>query len=357
MPHVVGLLARLRATYPKEYDVARARALAEIAARDPAYDETVRALARRGAQILPLLEELCGALRVTDLGALFTDAVSGASPEPGGNVAPEIDKDGHHLRGLICRFLAEGHAYRAEGQPDGEALATAERCYLAAESHSRAEENSWDSAWTHYRLGQIASQRGRSPAQWWDKATAEADGESDIELLANIERAQAEHLRSRRNLDDALPGYGRAVFYALALQVTAANFGVGADPYTQAFYRETRLSAVKVLAEPLLHDQGISPDDRLTEARRRLRLMLTPWGGSFEPDPARLDQALRAASRDAADITADTISEAAFPLGPDDDVLQIPDAWYYQNVRDLIVRTRDQPWVKGLPRLMALAGR
>jgi hypothetical protein len=348
MPAVVGLLTQLRRTYPKTYDAARAQILAEIAGRDPARDETLRTISRQGAGIVPILHQLCGRLGITELDALFTDTVTGTPPAPGGDAAPGIDEQRHRLLGFIGGFLADGYMYRGDQEPGEKALALMERCYRDAESHFRAGGSSWDVAWTQCLLGEVISQRGGDPAELCEEAAAVADDEGDIELLAYIERVLADHLRFG-SLEEALPRYGRAVFYALALQIIAnisdGTDASGADVYTQAFYREIRLHAVRVLTEPLLHDQGIPADARLAEARRRLQLMLAPWGGAWEPDPARLDEALRAASRDAADTTADTLSDVAFPPGPDDDVLGFPGTRFHRDVRNLIERARSQPWV------------
>jgi hypothetical protein len=77
MPAVVGLLTQLRRIYPKTYDVTRARILAEIAGPDPARDDTLRAISHQGAEIVPILHQLCGRLGITELDALFTDTVTG----------------------------------------------------------------------------------------------------------------------------------------------------------------------------------------------------------------------------------------------------------------------------------------
>jgi hypothetical protein len=360
MPAVVKLLTQFHRTYPVEYEAIRARVLAEIAGDDPAFNEALRTIIRRGADLVPILQKLCGKLGITELDALFTDStpapdVNDADPVPpspaSGPAAADGNKRQHdHLLGLICLFLAEGHRYRAEAEPGGTALGTAQRCYQRAESHFRAEGDSWDVAWTHYLLGEVISLRGGDPMALWDQATGEANTESDTELAANIERALADHLRSRGDPEGALTHYGRAVFYAMAFQITS-NVAAGADKYTQAFYREIRLQSAKMLVEPLLRDQGSPLKDRLAEAQQRLETMLGSWGGSWEPDHDALDRALRSASRNALGSAVDTIADAAFPPGPGDAVLQFPKTEYHEKVRDRIERTRTRPWVKTLGRL------
>jgi tetratricopeptide (TPR) repeat protein len=339
MRDVVRLLHRFLRTFPQQYKAGRAQVLARIAGVDPASDPAVHESSRRGADSLPVLRSLCGKLGITEIDALFTDeATAAAAPGEG------MDRVRCHLLGLLCLFLAEAHMYRAEIEPDSGALATAERCYRQADEYFHVEEDSWDLAWTHYGLGDAISRQDHDPRPVWDGATAEADGEADTELLAWIERARADYLWSHGDREEALACYGRAVFYALALQITS-NVKVGADAYTQAFYRETRLRAVRVLAEPLLHGESTGPDAGMAEARRRLRAMLAPWGGSWEPDPARLERALTAATRNAPEATADTIGDTGFRSGPDDDVLGFPATAFHSEVRNLIERTRGQTWL------------
>jgi hypothetical protein len=100
-------------------------------------------------------------------------------------------------------------------------------------------------------------------------------------------------------------------------------------------------------AEPLYRDDGQDPADRLAEAEHRLRLLLAPWGGSWVPDRGVVAEALRSASRDDVAGTADRISAAMFPLGPDDEVLGRPDAGYYRRVRNIVEQTRTQAWMLG----------
>ena len=101
-------------------------------------------------------------------------------------------------------------------------------------------------------------------------------------------------------------------------------------------------------AEPLYRDEGQDLADRLAEAERRLRVLLAPWGRSWAPDRGVVADALRSASRDDVAGTADRISAAMFPLGPDDEVLGRPDTGYHQRVRNIVEQTRTQPWVLGL---------
>jgi hypothetical protein len=340
MPDIVQLLTRLRTLYTRDYEAARAQVVAEIAGGGAARDETLRTLGQEGAGIVPVLRALCEKLGITELDALFADTPPGNLV----NAAPDLSDDRHHLLGTICLFLGEGHRHRANEKPGGQALETAERCYRQAEEYFAADHDDWNLAWTACLLGVTISERDGDPAETWDKAIAIAIAERETELLAYIERSYADHLRSRGNLEEALPRYGRAVFYALALQITS-NLEAGADAYTQTFYREMRLHAVKVLAEPLLHDPGLAPASRLPEAHRRLQLMLAPWGGSWAPDLDRLDDAFRAASRNSPETTASTISDAAFPPGPADGDFGSPDAQFYRVSRSIIERSRNQPWV------------
>ncbi len=348
MPEITRLLATFRETYPREHESTRSQILAELAGDDLARAVLLRETARTGAGILPVLQQLCGCLGITELDGLFADqaaGLSGSAPE-----APEVaDQTRLHLLGLICRFLAEGHRFRAFLDPAGTALATAEACYQAAESCFAAEDNAWDVAWTRCYHGKVVSARGGDPGSLWDYAAAVANDESDTELLGEVERVRADHLRAHGDLEAALAHYGRAVFYGAVFQVTS-NLDVGADAYTQAFYREMRLHATKVLAEPLL----AAPGADLAEARRRLEVMLRQWGGHWQPDPARRDGAFGSASRQAlegaAEAIAEAIADAAFFPGPGDAVLGKLDSGYYRQVNDLIEKTRRQPWVKGLSR-------
>lgn len=344
MPEVARLLARFRDTYPREHESTLERLHVEIAGEDPGQAAGPQATARKGAGVIPVLRELCQCLGITELDALF------ASDPPGpGDAAPEPDDQTHlHLLGLICLYLAEGHRFRAELEPDGSALAAAEACYRRAESYFLAEEDGWDVGWARYLLGEVVSERGGDPDPLWDQSEDAADEDSDTELLANVERARGDHLR-KRDLNSALVHYGRAVFYGMALQVTS-NLDSGADPYTQALYREMQLHAVKVMAEPALHDQASPLDARVAEASRRLKVMLGEWGDSWQPDQGERDEALGEATRKKTEESAAAIAAAAFPPGPGDAVLGEPDSDYYRVVDDLIERTRTQPWVKGLSR-------
>jgi hypothetical protein len=344
MPQVAALLATFRDTYPREHESTLALLHAEIAGGGPERAASLRRTATKGAGVLAVLRNLCGSLGITELDGLFGDP----APEPEETPDVSDDETRLHLLGLICLFLAGGHRFRAELEPDGTGLAAAEACYRRAETYFRAEEDDWDVAWTRYLLGEVISEGGRDPDPLWEQAEDAADEESDTELLANIERARGDHLRAR-NLDGALTHYGRAVFYGLALQVTT-NPDSGADAYTQAFYREMQLRAVKTLAEPVLHDQASSLNARVAEANRRLTVMLGEWGDTWRPDQAKLDQALREASREKPEQSAAAIAGAAFPPGPGDAVLGKRDSDYYRTVDDLIERTRTQSWPAGLAR-------
>lgn len=377
MPEITRLLAGFRGTYPREHNSTRGEILAEIFGDDPARAGRLRETARTGAGIIPLLQKLCGCLGISELDGLFADGAPGLGGPDGSalGAVEAADQTRLHLLGLVCLFLAEGHRFRAFLDPAGAALATAAACYQAAESCFGAEDSAWDLAWTQYLHGEVVSARGGDPVPLWDAAADAADGESDTELLGNIERARADHLRARGDLEEALAHYGRAVFYGVTQQVTS-NLDVGADAYTQAFYREMRLHATKVLAEPLLASpDAAAPEAGLrglaaglrrlvagrgrrqgAEARRRLEVMLGQWGAHWEPEPGPLNRALRAlgsAGRQAAggaEQSVDAIADAAFFPGPGDAVLGEPGSGYYREVNDLVVNTREQPWVMGLDR-------
>jgi hypothetical protein len=344
MPQVAALLATFRDTYPQENESTLALLYAEIAGGGPERAPGPRRTAEKGVGVLAVLRDLCGALDITELDGLFGDSA------PGPEEAPDVpdDETRLHLLGLICLFLAEGHRFRAQLEPGGTGLAAAEACYRHAETYFLAEDSAWDVAWTRYLFGEVVSERGEDPDSLWEQAEEAADDESDTELLANIERARGDHLRSS-DLEAALAHYGRAVFYGVALQVTS-NLESGADPYTQALYREMQMHAVKMLAEPVVRDQASSLDARVAEADRRLKVMLGEWGDTWQPDEAKLDKALSEASQDKAAESAAAIAGAAFPPGPGNAVLGQPDSDYYRGVHDLIERTHTQPWAKGFTR-------
>jgi hypothetical protein len=256
MPAVTQRLRSFRETYPREHEATRAQIVAELADDDSAQVRQLRATARTAEGIISLLQELCGSLSIIELDGLFSGGIPGQS-EPAGPDPDDLaaaDQTRLHLLGLICLFLAEGHRSRAFLDPAGTGLRTAAACYQTAESAFQAEDNAWDIAWTRFLRGEVASARGEDPGPGWDEAADGGDDESDTELLGNIERARADHLRAHGDLEAALMHYGRAVFYGVTQQVTS-NLGVGADAYTQAFYLEMRLHAAKMLAEPLLADQ------------------------------------------------------------------------------------------------------
>lgn len=348
MPEVARLLIKFRETFPRDYQTALAQIYAEIAGDDPVRMAGLRDTALSGASVIPILQKLCRCLSITELDALFANATPVESAAVPGH-GPTPDKTRLRLLADICLFLAGGHWYRADLEPEDAALAAAEACYRRAESYFLEGDESWDVAWSRCLLGEVISRRGGDPDQLWDDAAVGADDSSATDLLAYIERACADHLRSRGDLDGALAHYGRAVFYGLTDQVTE-NPGAGADAWTQAFYREACLHATKMLAEPLLAHGEPSMDARLAEARRRLEVMLGEWGGSWKPEPGMLDDALRSASREAVEGSAGAIADAAFPPGPGDADLGEPQARYYRMVDDLIKKTRPQPWVKGLSR-------
>jgi hypothetical protein len=360
MPEVTRLLAKFRETYPRERESARAETLAKMAGDDPADAPGLRDMISTGAGILPILQELCRVLGLTELDALFSSATATAAaprhePDadaPGDEPRPYVTR--LHLLGLLCLFLAGGHRFTgySPGEQGEQALAAAEACYRRAESYFLEEEDAWDVAWTRYLLGEVVSLRHGDPAEVWDEAEDGADEESDTELLVLIERARGDHFwdgGDGGDLEEALRHYGRAVFYGVALQVTS-NLEAGADVYTQAIHQEMRLDATRILAEPLLRDQGASPDDRVAEARRRLDVMLGEWGGHWHPEPAALDRVLQPVSREAVESSADAIADAAFPPGPGDAVLGKPGSGYYRMVDGIIENTRSQRWVRGLGR-------
>jgi hypothetical protein len=349
MPEVTQLLTEFRETYPREHETALAQLHAEMAGDDPARASVVRQAAIKGAGVIPILRKLCGRLGITELDALFTGTTPDASaPAP----TPAPDQARLHLLGLICLFLAEGHRFRdaaGPGEPGQAALTAAEACYRRAESYFLDEDDAYDLAWTRYLLGEVISLLGPDPAQTWEDAADGADMESDVEMLANLERARADHLLSRKDLEGALAHYGRAVFYGAAQQVNS-NLQNGADDFTQAFYLEMRLHATKMLAQPLFDEPASPTDIRLAEARGRLDVMLGEWGGSWRPDPVKLDRVLRSASREAIEESARAIADAAFPPGPGDAVLGKPDSRYYRELDELIAGVITQPWVRGLDR-------
>jgi len=345
MPEVTRLLGEFRKTYPREHESTRGEILAEIAGDDPARAGQLRETAQTGAGIIPILQQLCLSLGITELDGLFDDQASRQS-QPAGPAKHALEAAGQtrlHMLGLLCLFLAEGHRFRAFLNPKGTALKTATACYLTAEACFGAEESDWDLAWTRYLHGEVVSALRRNPGSRWDKAADGGHAESDTELLGNIERARADHLRAHGDLEAALTHYGRAVFYGLTQQVTS-NLELGADAYTQAFYREMRLHAAKVLVESLLADP-LSPD----EARHRLDVMLGQWGGHWKPVPGPLNKALRSASQKKPE-SADAVADAAFFPGPGDAVLLKPDLDYYRRVNDLVEKIGQQSWVKGLDR-------
>jgi len=352
MPEVSRLIRAFRQVYPRVYAATCAEILAEIAGDDPARTAALRQTASRGAGVIPILKDLCGRLGITELDDLFTSAgPEEIVPPTASSHDPAPGQTRLHLLGLICAYLAEGHRFVANspGAARPEALAAADACYRRAESYFIANEDSWDAAWARCLHSDIIALRGDDPAPVLDQAASGADDEGDTDLLANTERARADYLRSRGDLEGALAHYGRAVFYGVADQVTS-NLEAGADACTQASYREYRLHATKALAEPLLATGDQALDDRAAEARRRLEVMLGEWGGHWKPEPAALDHALRSASRETVEQTADAIAAAAFPPGPGDAVLGKPGSRYYREVNDLIEKTRAQPWVRGLDR-------
>jgi Domain of unknown function (DUF4062) len=348
MPKITKLLAKFRAIYPREYERTRGEVMAELAGDDPVRTGRLQEADRTGTGVLPVLQQLCDALDITELAGLSTDGASGQT-EPAAGPDPEAlaaaDQTRQHLLGLLCLLMAEGYWFHDSVDPEGTALASAAACYQTAERCFLAEDNAWDLAWTRYWHGEAVAASGQEdPGPMWDEAADGADGECDTELLGCIERGRAGDLLGRGDLDGALAHYGRAVFYGLALQVTS-NLKLGADRYTQAFYAEMRLHATKMVAEPLLADPP-SP----AEAQRRLEVMLAQWGGHWKPEQGWLDGALGSDSQRDVEKWADGIANAAFFPGPGNAVLLKPDSEYYRQVNDLIEKTRKQPWVRGLAR-------
>jgi hypothetical protein len=336
-----------------------ARLHAEFAGSDSSDGVRLQETARTGARIIPILKELCGHLRITELDALFAAvpppettaeaplAESTFGDEPG---EESVDRTTRlHLLGLICLFLAEGHRFEACLEPGGAALATAEACYRRAESYFEEGADEWDLAWTRYLLGAVLFARGKDPEAVWEAAAKTADADSDTELLANIERARGDHLLAAGDLEGALAHYGRAVFYAAALQVTS-NLEVGPDAYTKAFYREICLHATSPLARPLLEESATTADGRLAETKRRLNVMLAEWGDCWTPDEGRLDEAVGSADRPSVEQFAGMIAAAVFWPPPGEADLGQPDSHYCHVVNELIEKTQAQQWVKGLRR-------
>jgi hypothetical protein len=357
---IAGLLAKFRNKYPREHDVTVARLHAEVAGGDPAKAAGLLKTARRGAKIIPILKDLCDQLRITKLDALFADV----PPPEGTDDAPSAEStfgeepgdesgDGEtplHLLGLICLFLAEGHRFKASETGDA-GLASARACYEAALSYFVEEKSAWDQAWTRYLLGGVLFKRGEDPDEVWEAAAEGANDESDTELLANIERARGDRLLADDDLNGALLHYGRAVFYAVALQITS-NLTTGPDAYTKAFYREICLYATKPLVQPLFEVSASTVDSRLAETKRRLNVMLAEWGDHWKPDERKLDKALGADRRSVEDF-ASGIAAAAFWRAPGEADLGQPDSGYYRSINELIEKMEPQQWVKGLQRRQA----
>jgi hypothetical protein len=353
MPDIVELLTRFRDTWPREFEITLTRIYAEVAGEDTVAQQLLD-FAGRGDRMVHILHELSGRLGLTELEDLFT--YGAPPPGPGDPDAvpwlpaegPAGPEDRHHLVGLICLLLAECYQHQALVGPGEPELAAAERCYKYALAHFEAEDgvgaedDVWDPAWARYVFGEVVSRRGGDPVPLWEQASHQAQESDDIELRANIERARADHLRSRGELEGALPHYGQAVFDAMTFQVTS-NMEASADQYTQAFYREICSHAAKVLAEALLADQESPQEARMAEAGRRLQVMLAPWGGSWIPDADELASALGSARPEDPVATVEAISRAAFPPGPDDAVLSDPDADYNQWVRNLVKVSPHRP--------------
>jgi hypothetical protein len=358
---VAQLLAEFRNKYPREHEVTVARLHAEVAGGDPTQVAGLRKTASRGAKILPILKNLCHQLRITELDALLADV---SSPEGTGE-APSVasisgEEPGEessaggtplHLLGLICLFLAEGHRFKASLETEGAGLASAKTCYEKALSYFVEEKIVWDQSWTRYLLGAVLFKLEEDPDEMWDAAAEGAHEEGDTELLANIERARGDRLLADDDLNGALLHYGRAVFYAVALQITS-NLTTGPDAYTKAFYREICLYATKPLVQPLFEVSASTVDSRLVETKRRLNVMLAEWGDHWKPDERKLDKALGADRRSVEDF-ASGIAAAAFWRAPGEADLGQPDSCYYRSINELIEKMGPQQWVKGLQRWQA----
>ena len=164
MPEVTHLLTEFRQTYPREYGATNAQIHAEIAGDDPVRAAGLRETARTGAGVIPILEQLCRRLGITELDTLIAGTAPAVSdPDPAPGHEPVADKTRLHLLGLICLLLAEGHRFRAAEEAGEEARAAVEACYLRAESYFLAEDDPWDVAWTRCLLGEVISQLGRDP--------------------------------------------------------------------------------------------------------------------------------------------------------------------------------------------------
>jgi Domain of unknown function (DUF4062) len=358
---VAQLLAEFRNKYPREHDVTVARLHAEVAGGDPTQVAGLRKTASRGAKILPILKNLCHQLRITELDGLLADVSSPEGTAEATSVASisgeepgEESSDGGtplHLLGLICLFLAEGHRFKASLETEGAGLTSAKTCYEKALSYFVKEKSVWDQSWTRYLLGAVLFKLEEDPDEVWDAAAEGAHEESDTELLANIERARGDRLLADDDLNGALLHYGRAVFYAVALQITS-NLTTGPDAYTKAFYREICLYATKPLVQPLFEVSASTVDSRLAETKRRLNVMLAEWGDHWKPDERKLDKALGADRRSVEDF-ASGIAAAAFWRAPGEADLGQPDSCYYRSINELIEKMEPQQWVKGLQRRQA----
>jgi hypothetical protein len=358
---VAQLLAEFRNKYPREHEVTVARLHAEVAGGDPTQVAGLRKTASRGAKILPILKNLCHQLRITELDALLADV---SSPEGTGEAPAAESTSGDepgeesgggetplHLLGLICLFLAEGHRFKASLETKGAGLTSAKTCYEKALSYFVEEKIVWDQSWTRYLLGAVLFKLEEDPDEMWDAAAKGAHEESDTELLANIERARGDRLLADDDLNGALLHYGRAVFYAVALQITS-NLTTGPDAYTKAFYREICLYATKPLVQPLFEVSASTVDSRLAETKRRLNVMLAEWGDHWKPDERKLDKALGADRRSIEDF-ASGIAAAAFWRAPGEADLGQPDSGYYRSINELIEKMEPQQWVQGQQRRQA----
>jgi hypothetical protein len=355
---VAELLADFRKTYPREHEVTVARLHAEFAGSDPTDAVDLEETARKGSDIIPILRKLCDHLRITELDALLVDpptlesvaeatSAEGASGEEPGEQSDDRETR-LHLLGLICLFVAEGRRFQASLEPASSALAAAEACYRRAEFYFKEEEdNTFDLAWTHYQLGKVLFEGGKDPEPVWEEAANAAGKDGDTELLANIERSRGDYLLARRDLEGALGHYGHAVFYGIANQVTS-NLNEGPDAYTKAFYREICLRATK----PLFGESASTEDGRLAETKRRLDVMLAPWGDYCKPKERarKLDEVFGSADRRNVVQFAGAIAAAAFWAAPGETDLGRPDSGYCQSVNDLIEKTEAQKWVQGLER-------
>jgi hypothetical protein len=373
MRPVVKLLRRFRAAYPRRNAVAQLSTIAGLGAAGGLTGPPLGAVAevrQHGERTLQLLSKLCQLLGVDWAPPIRTGEDGEAVPLPGQDHAKEHgateapqteaeqDEAYHHLRGLIYLLVADAHRSRGfllgvgpSGAQSGElVLREAANYYRRAIDHFADEGDDWDIAWMHYQLGEVISLLGEDPSELWGKSGDGAEAVTDTELYGNLERAVGDHYRSRGEIDKAAAHFGRALFYGLANQVTS-NPATGADGYTQAFYAEICTASARLLLEPLV-DVRSQPTTARQELLRRHALMFAEWGAGFAVDPERLENVAASLAPpftfDALRSAIAAVSAVAFPRGPGDLELGHPDGDYYRMVRQTIMRTGSQSWLRSL---------